>query len=92
VQACKQAGAYVVTRWNKPNDLHPFGAPSSAPDHLRRAHRDDIPRREHLRSEHRVRRSLIGAVAITIDRTKIPIVKRHLEIVKVAFFSVGDLE
>src|SRR5271157_3548417 len=24
VQACKDAGAYVVTQWNKPNDLHPW--------------------------------------------------------------------
>src|SRR6478735_669071 len=24
VQACKAAGAYVVTQWNKPNDLHPW--------------------------------------------------------------------
>ncbi len=24
VQACKEAGAYVVTQWNKPNDLHPW--------------------------------------------------------------------
>jgi ribose transport system substrate-binding protein len=23
VEACKAAGAYVVTQWNKPNDLHP---------------------------------------------------------------------
>jgi ribose transport system substrate-binding protein len=24
VEACKAAGAYVVTQWNKPNDLHPW--------------------------------------------------------------------
>ena len=24
VEACKEAGAYVVTQWNKPNDLHPW--------------------------------------------------------------------
>ena len=24
VQACKDAGAFVVTQWNKPNDLHPW--------------------------------------------------------------------
>ena len=24
VQACKDAGAYVVTQWNKPDDLHPW--------------------------------------------------------------------
>jgi ribose transport system substrate-binding protein len=24
VQACKDAGAYVVTQWNKPKDLHPW--------------------------------------------------------------------
>ena len=24
VQACKDAGAYVVTQWNKPQDLHPW--------------------------------------------------------------------
>jgi ribose transport system substrate-binding protein len=24
VEACKQAGAYVVTQWNKPADLHPW--------------------------------------------------------------------
>jgi ribose transport system substrate-binding protein len=24
VDACKAAGAYVVTQWNKPNDLHPW--------------------------------------------------------------------
>src|SRR6202040_1985449 len=24
VQACKDAGAYVVTQWNKPNDLYPW--------------------------------------------------------------------
>jgi hypothetical protein len=35
---------------------------------------------------------LIGAIAVTIDRSKIPVVKWHLEIVKVAFVSVADLE
>lgn len=24
VEACKEAGVYVVTQWNKPNDLHPW--------------------------------------------------------------------
>jgi ribose transport system substrate-binding protein len=24
VEACQKAGAYVVTQWNKPNDLHPW--------------------------------------------------------------------
>ena len=24
VEACKEAGAYVVTQWNKPKDLHPW--------------------------------------------------------------------
>jgi ribose transport system substrate-binding protein len=24
VEACEEAGAYVVTQWNKPNDLHPW--------------------------------------------------------------------